>query len=108
MENYVKNDSVEIWAVFRNREYFDSGRVFWNKTFLAFKEEDFWESITSKIFEPSSWSFLSKCGNFHVDFKNGKKKNRIFRLVFKIIAFELDGEISLNYEENTSDQSSTC
>ena len=52
MENYVKNDSVEIWAVFRNREYFDSGRVFWNKTFLAFKEEDFWESITSKIFEP--------------------------------------------------------
>ena len=36
-----------------------------------------------------------------------KKYEKLF-LVFKIIAFELVAGISLNYEENTCDQPSTC
>ena len=68
---------VNISAVFGNRQHFDSQRVFWKKTFLAFKEAHSSKSITCKIFEPSSWSFFSKCAKFHGNFKNGIKKRDI-------------------------------
>ena len=77
--NYAKNDAVQIWAVLGTREDFDSQKVFWKRSFLAFKEVHFSQSIISKIFEPSSWSFFSKCTKFHVNFKSGIK---IAKIVF--------------------------
>ena len=44
-----------IWAVLGTQEHVDSGRLFWNKTFFAFKN-------------------FTK---FHVDFENGIKIGEI-------------------------------
>ena len=41
MEYQNKNDSAQIWAVLATREPFNSWTVFWNKSFLAFKEAHF-------------------------------------------------------------------
>ena len=72
-ENYHKKDAAKIWAVLARREYCDSRKVFWNRSFFALKEAHILESISSKVFERSSWSFFSKCSKFHVDFKNAMK-----------------------------------
>ena len=81
MENYDESDAVQIWAVLEIREHVDSRRVFWNKSFLTFKQAHFLESITSQIFELSSWSFFSKYATFHVYFENAMK---IWEIVFDL------------------------
>ena len=68
---------MQIWAVLGIRERFDYRMVFWKRRILVFKEVHFPESIISKIFRPSRWSFFLKCVKFHVDLKNALKISEI-------------------------------
>ena len=77
MEILDKSDAVQIWVVLETREYVESWRVSWKKSFLPFKETHFLESLNSQIFEQTSWSLFSKCGKFHVDLKNAIKSSEI-------------------------------
>ena len=76
-ENLYKNYLLQIWAVLGTRDHFDWRRVFWKRGILVLKQVHFSESIISKIFEPSSWSFFSKSAKFHTDLKNAIKISEI-------------------------------
>ena len=58
-----------FWA----RYLFDFRRVFWRRSFRAFKKLHFLVSITSETFKLCSSSFFWKCSKFHVDFKKAIK-----------------------------------
>ena len=51
MENYDKGAAKKISAVFSSRQPFDCQRVLWNRSFRAFEEPHFSESVTSQLFK---------------------------------------------------------
>ena len=73
MGHYHKSAALHTSAVFWTHEHVKSQRVFWNRSFKAFKYLHFSESITSDILKLWRWSFFSKRPKFYVDFENAIK-----------------------------------
>ena len=69
---------MQTSSVFGSREHVDSRRVFFNRSFLALKQQHFSESITSEIFGLGSWSFFSKYAKFYLLLKNAKESSENF------------------------------
>ena len=73
MGHYHKSAALHISAVFWTHEHIKSQRVFWNRSFKAFKFLHFSESITSDILNLWKWSFFKKRPKFYVDFEKGRR-----------------------------------
>ena len=70
MRNSDKSAAAQMSTLFGTREQVDSGRMFENKSFRAFKSRHFSDSITSQKFKLGTWSFFWKSEKVRVESTN--------------------------------------
>ena len=90
MEMYDKSNPMVISAVFNTREHVHSRSVFWNRSFRAFKEPLFSESITSESYKADR--FFQNRKIFAQIAKMEAKSKKMFP-IFEIKAFKHVAEV---------------